>query len=152
MRRWLLFSLIILAIGSGFLIVMSRSRVVDLPGVSSGSSQDAKTIEQMTLQFLEDVRFKDFARAASYHSVSDRKKVDIARLIEEKFAIKPELLDVLRYEVIDVELDSTGNRGKVKTRTVARILNTEEVKDLELMFYWEKNPRDGWVMRLESSL
>lgn len=142
----------VLALVAAVLLLLSSRSGLSLGGVTVASSAEASYIEQRTLDFLEDVRFKDFAQAASYHSVTDRKTVDIPYLIERIFQIKPEFLDILRYEILAVELDRSGTRGRVKTRTVVKILNTGEIREPEILFYWYKDPRDGWVMRLESSL
>ena len=144
---------LVVAIVAGVLWFAGESRVSGTLGLSGGSSDDARIIEKGTLDFLEDVRFKDFAKAATYHSLADQKTVDVPRLIEDIFHIKPELLDILRYEVVNVELDSTKTRGRVKTRTTVRILNTDKVEKPAIIFYWEKDHHDGvWVMKLQSSL
>lgn len=142
----------VLALVAAVLLLLSSRSGFSLGGVTVASSADSSFIEQRTLDFLEDIRFKDFAQAASYHSVADRKTVDIPYLIERIFQIKPEFLDILRYEILAVELDRSGTRGRVKTRTVVKILNTGEIREPEIIYYWYKDPRDGWVMRLESSL
>lgn len=142
----------VLALVAAVLLLLSSRSGISLGGVTVASSAESSFIEQRTLDFLEDIRFKDFAQAASYHSVTDRKTVDIPYLIERIFQIKPEFLDILRYEILAVELDRSGTRGRVKTRTVVKILNTGEIREPEIIFYWYKDPRDGWVMRLESSL
>lgn len=142
----------VLALVAAVLLLLSSRSGFSLGGVTVASSAESSFIEQRTLDFLEDIRFKDFAQAASYHSVADRKTVDIPHLIERIFQIKPEFLDILRYEILAVELDRSGTRGRVKTRTVVKILNTGEIREPEIIYYWYKDPRDGWVMRLESSL
>ena len=104
------------------------------------------------MEFLEDIKFKDFDKAASYHSAEDRKDVNIAKLIERMFQVKPEFLDILRYKIVKSEIDSSGDRGRVLTRTVVKVLNTGEIKEPEIIFYWQQDPTEGWVMKLESSL
>lgn len=142
----------VLALLAAVLLLLSSRTGLQLGGVTVSTSADASYLEQRTLDFLEDIRFKDFEKAASYHSVEDRKTVRIPELIERIFAIKPEFLDVLRYEILAVELDRSGTRGRVKTRTVVKVLNSGEIREPEILFYWMKDPRDGWVMKLESSL
>ena len=68
--------------------------------------EDKKTVNQMSLAFLEDLKFKDFDKAATYHHPEDQEKVNIPRLIERLFHIKPEQLDIMEYEVLDTDLDS----------------------------------------------
>ena len=151
MRKVLLIFLV-LAVVAAVLLLFSARAGLQVGGVAVSTSPDKALLEQRTLDFLEDIRFKDFDQAASYHSVEDRKTVKVPELIERIFAIKPEFLDIVRYEVLAVELDRSQTRGRVKTRTVVKILNTGEIREPEVIFYWHKDPRDGWVMKLESSL
>ncbi|MBI3926191.1 MAG: hypothetical protein HY319_11670 [Armatimonadetes bacterium] len=116
------------------------------------SGNDARQVGDLTVDFLEDIQFKDFEKASSYHSAEDRKKVNIPKLIERLFAVKPEFLDIMRYELVKVDVDRSGNRARVKTHTVVKILNTGEIKEPDIIFYWYKDPAEGWVMELESSL
>ncbi len=142
----------LLVVIAAVLLLWSSRTGLQFGSLSVSTSPDAAYLEQRTLDFLEDIRFKDFDQAASYHSVEDRKTVKVADLIERIFMIKPEFLDILRYEILSVELDRSGTRGRVKTRTVVKVLNTGEIREPEILFYWHKEPRDGWVMKLESSL
>ena len=116
------------------------------------SGGDADYIKKRTLEFLEDIQFKDFQKAASYHSSEDRKDLNIPYLIERLFAVKPEFLDILRYKVVKSEIDSTGDRGRVSTVTTVKYLNEGNVRDTSIIFYWYRDPTEGWVMKLESSL
>ena len=51
----------------------------------------------------------------------------------------------------DVNIDRSGNRARVKTHSTVKVLNTEELKEPDIIFYWHKI--DGhWYMKLESSL
>lgn len=127
------------------------------PSSSFGSSlpisnEDTRLLTKQSINFLEDLQFKDFEKAATYHSTEDRKNVDIAEEIERIFLVKPEFLDIMRYEIKKVEIDRSGDRAKVKTHTVIKLLNTGQVKEPEVMLYWHKDPKEGWVMKLRSSL
>lgn len=115
-------------------------------------SPDGHFLEQKTLDFMEDIRYKDFKKAATYHNAVERKTVDIPNLLERIFAIKPEFLDILRYKVTAVDLDRSGERARVHVKAVVKVLNTSEIKEPDVIFYWYKDPREGWCMRLESSL
>lgn len=147
---WTIAAVIIVAAAA--LLWAGSSRVHKAPLVPVSDKDGAAYIESQTLSFLEDIRFKDFAKAARYHSIEEQKVVDIPQLIENIFKVKPELLDIMRYEVLSVELDSTQTRGRVKTRTVIKLLNTDEIREPEIIFFWDKHPQQGWVMRLQSSL
>jgi hypothetical protein len=100
---------------------------------------------------MEDIKFKDFNKAASYHSPEDQEEVDIPKLMERLFKIKPELLDVMEYSILDSTLDSTGTRGRVKMKAKVNVLNSGKIKNPEFILYYKKEG-DEWFMELESSL
>jgi len=114
-------------------------------------SEDLAILKKQSLSFMEDIQFKDFKKAASYHSPEDQEKVDIPRLIEKMFKVKPEQLDIMEYEILEKSLDSSGNRGRVKIMTKVNILNTGKIKNPEIILYYHKKG-DKWFMELESSL
>jgi len=116
------------------------------------ANKDKQILAELAINFLEDIKFKDFKKAASYHYKTDRDKVNIPQLIEEKFMIKPEFLDITKYEVKEVDLDRSGNRARVKTRTIFKVLNTSEIKEMDMIFYFHKKEDGIWYMMLESSL
>jgi len=149
-KKVLLLFVLLAGLAFGAFVISGRARGGEVS--FTGSSADRSQLEQYALKFMEDLRFKDFQHAASYHSVEDRKKVNIPQMIERWFAVKPETLDIMRYEVQKVDIDSTGKRGRVKVKTVLKILNANEIKEPEIMLYFFKDPAEGWVMELESSL
>jgi len=114
-------------------------------------SEDLKIIREISLSFMEDIRFKDFDKAASYHHPEDQKKVNIPRLIQRIFKIKPELLDIMEYEILDATLDSTGDRGRVKLKAKVQLLNSDKIKSPEMILYFHKK-NGKWYMELQSSL
>lgn len=150
MKKVLLVFVVLLSFAFAAFVISGRARGGE--GIGTGSSADRGQLEQLSLKFMEDLRFKDFQHAASYHSTEDRKKVNIPQLIEQWFAVKPESLDIMRYEIQRVDIDSTGKRGRVKLKTVIKILNVNEIKEPEMMLYFFKDPAEGWIMELESSL
>ena len=156
MKIWKIIGIFLLLIGLdiGILFFAGNNRGLTAfhNPLDGERSQSLKYIEQNTINFLEDIRFKDFDKAASYHTQADQEKVDIPYLIERLFEIKPEMLDIMRYEITSVELDRSGLRGRVKTHTVAKCLNTDEIKNVDIIYYWMKDPQEGWCMKLESSL
>jgi len=114
-------------------------------------SKDQSIMSDNALSFMEDVKFKDFKTAATYHSPEDQKNVDIPRLIERLFRVKPEFLDIMEYNILETSLDSTGKRGRVKLKAKVRLLNSDEIKTPEVIFYFHKKGEE-WYMELESSL
>ncbi len=139
--------LVILGVGAYILYDSQWGRSIYL----SLFSKDLHLIEEISLQFMEDVQFKDFDKAASYHSPEDREKIDIPRLMRKLFMIKPELIDVMDYSILDSSLDSTGTRGRVKVKAKVNILNSNKIKHPEVILYFHKKG-DQWYMEMESSL
>ena len=149
MKKILLVFGILLALAVFLLAFTSRSSVRYAGGSLTG---DSRQIETYAKKFLEDIQFKDFQTAASYHSKEDRKTVDIPNLIERLFGIKPEFLNIMRFDIVKVQIDSTGKRARVLCHSVVKILNSNEIKEPEIMLYFRKDPAEGWVMELQSSL
>lgn len=150
MKKVILIFVILVAVAMGLLYISNPGS-----GFSSAlpiASEDEKFIRAQSINFLEDLQFKDFDKAATYHSSEDRKNVDIAKEIEKMFAVKPEFLDIMRYEIKKIDIDRSGDRARVKTHTVIKVLNSGKVKEPEVILYWRKDPKEGWVMKLESSL
>jgi len=114
-------------------------------------SEDRKIIEDMSLSFLEDIKFKDFDNAATYHSPEDQKNADIPKLIQRLFKVKPEALDIMEYEILETTLDSTKKRGRVKLKAKVGLLNTDKIENPEMILYYHKK-NEKWFMELESSL
>ena len=121
------------------------------PGLALGGEEGL--LRRTTMSFWEDIQFKDFQKAASYHAPDKQASVDIPFLLERIFLQKPEMLDFLSYEVVLVDIDSSGLRGRVKTRMRVRDLAREKVEEKELMLYYKRaSEADPWYMDLESSL
>lgn len=146
-------AIFVLLVGLAMGLLYFTSPSTDLGAtINQVASSDVRELRERSKDFLEDLQFKDFDKAATYHSSEDRKKVEIAPLIERLFAIKPEFMDIMRFEIKGVDIDRSGDRAKVKTHTVLKILNTNEIKEPDIILYWRKDPKEGWVMKLESSL
>jgi hypothetical protein len=113
---------------------------------------DARRVGDLTWQFWESIQYKDFDAAADLHSEADRKDADIAGMIERKFHIKPENLNVKSIDVRQVEINSSGKRARSLTRVEVDVLNVKAEKPpVEAMLYWKKE--DGhWYLDLKSSL
>jgi hypothetical protein len=141
------FVLAALAVG-GYILYDSQWGRSVLMGIFS---EDLARIEEISLAFMEDIEFKDFNKAASYHSPEDQEEVDIPKLMERLFKIKPEFLDVMEYTILDSTLDSTGTRGRVKMKAKVNVLNSGKIKNPEFILYYKKEG-EAWFMELESSL
>ena len=110
-------------------------------------------LRRLSRSFIEDIQFKDFKRAASYHSPEKRASVDIPHIIQRVFVVKPEALDIQGYTIVFSEVDSTDNRGRVKTRVKLKDLVQGQLREQELILYWERAGAGApWYMKLEDSL
>lgn len=151
MKKVLIIFVVLIALAMGLLYISN-------PGTNLGeslnqvASEDVKFLRQRSIDFLEDVQFKDFKKAGSYHSFADRDKVDVAKLIEKIYQVPPEFMDIMRYEIKEVDIDRTGDRARVKTKTVIKMLNTGKIQEPDVILYWHRDPEEGWIMKLESSL
>lgn len=151
MKKVILIFTLLVAAAMGLLYFTTSSEDIS-SAFNQVASKDVRYLRERSTDFLEDLQYKDFDKAATYHSKEDRKTVDIAALIERMFAVKPEFLDILRYKITRVDIDRSGDRAKVKTHTVIKLLNTSEIREPDIILYWRKDPKEGWVMKLESSL
>lgn len=123
------------------------------PALGLALGGDRGELRRTALQFLEDIQFKDFEKAASYHAPELQETVDIPFLLQRLFAVKPEALDIMDYDIVFSELDSSGLRARVKARVKAKLLVNERVEEREIILYFHRDtPADPWYMRLEDSL
>ncbi|HEX9885268.1 MAG TPA: hypothetical protein VGA70_02225 [Longimicrobiales bacterium] len=114
---------------------------------------DRGDLRRTALAFLEDIQFKDFISAASYHAPDVRSSVDIPFLIQRLFAVKPEALDIMDYDIVFAELDSSGLRARVKSRVKVRFLLDGRIEERDLILYFDRDSvADPWYMKLEDSL
>ena len=114
---------------------------------------DRAHLRKLTLSFIEDVQFKDFKRAASYHEPSIQESVDIPYLLERMFMVKPESLDIMSYEIVFAKLDSTNLRGRVKVRIKIKDLLRSKIREQEIIYFYHRSSVSSpWYMVLESSL
>ena len=105
------------------------------------------------MSFMEDIQFKDFQRAASYHAPDLMESVDIPFLIQRLFAVRPEALDIMGYEVVFSEIDTSDLRARVKVRVRAKLLASERLEERELILYFYRDDvQSPWYMKLEDSL
>ena len=114
---------------------------------------DRGLLRRIALEFMEDIQFKDFEAAASYHAPELMETVDIPFLIQRLFQVRPEALDFMDYEVVLAEVDSSGLRARVRMRVTVRLLLDELVQEKEfILYFYRDSVSDPWYMRLEDSL
>jgi hypothetical protein len=114
---------------------------------------DRAALRRVALSFLEDIQFKDFESAASYHAPDIRDNVDIPFIIQRLFTVKPEALDIMDYDVVFAEIDSGGLRARVKVRVKVKLLLNALINEREVILYFERDSVDDpWYMKLEDSL
>ena len=147
-RSSLLFLLVVLGLAAWFAGDAQWGR----PLFKNLFSGELSSLDESSLSFMEDLRFKDFEKAASYHHPDDREKVDIPKLIERLFRIKPEFLDIMDYQVLDSALDSSGTRARIKMKAKVHVLNRDDIREPEFLLYYHRDDAGNWYMELESSL
>lgn len=151
-KRWLVLFGVLFVAGAGYVAAAHFSGgAFPTPGLDVGG--DRGELRRKATSFLEDIQFKDFKTAASYHAPDKRDQVDIPFLLQRLFQVKPEALDIMSYEVVFADLDTTGNRGRVKTRVKVKELVREKIRDQEIIFYFDREHAGApWYMKLEDSL
>lgn len=150
MKKWLLIACVLIV--AGYLAVAHFSGGAFFTfGLPLGGERGA--LRRAALAFLEDVQFKDFAEAAKYHSPADRDDVDIPYLLQRMFKVKHEALDIMDYEVVFADLDSSGLRARVKVRVKAKLLVTGDLREQPIMLYFSREHEGApWYMKFEDSL
>lgn len=106
---------------------------------SSGSG----IVSDLSKSFMEDLQFKDFRSSSLYHHLLDQGRLDIGKTLELLFAVKPEFLDILGFDISRVDVDSSGDRAKVLVRTRYKVLNEKKaekkrVREGKVILYWIK--------------
>ncbi|MDQ6978690.1 MAG: hypothetical protein Q9M09_00775 [Mariprofundaceae bacterium] len=110
-------------------------------------------LRQISSSFMEDIQFKDFKKAASYHEPDAVDQVDIPYLLQRLFLQKPEALDIMEYEIVFCKLDSTTLRGRAKMRVKIKNLIDKKLRTQDfILFYHRAHAHAPWYMELESSL
>lgn len=152
MKKVLITALSLGVLGGGYLVVAHVSGAAfSTLGLPLGG--DRGLLRRTALSFMEDVQFKDFQSAASYHAPELIDTVDIPFLIQRLFAVRPEALDIMQYEIVFAEIDSSDLRARVKVRVRAKLLANERIEERELILYFYRDDTSSpWYMKLEDSL
>ena len=152
MKKWTVLFIVVDVVLAGYLLAAHLSGGA-FPTLGLPLGGDRGYVRRTALAFLEDIQFKDFDDAARYHSPEKQESVDIPYLIQRLFQVKPEALDIMSYEVVFADLDSTKNRARVKTRVKVKELARGEIRDQEIILYFEREDTQApWYMKLEDSL
>ncbi len=152
MKKLLVLVLVVAVAGGGWLFAAHLSGgALFTFGLPIGG--DRGFIREASMSFFEDIQFKDFKTAAKYHSPQKQDTVDIPALLQRLFAVKPEALDIMSYEIVFAEIDSTGNRARVKCRVKVKELAQMNIREQEVILYYKRaGPGAPWYMELEDSL
>ena len=159
MRKSLIALVVVLLVGAGVLVsVANKPWGLDFSQFGVGSG-DAAWLAARSVDFLEDLKFKDFEKASKYHLAKAREARDVPALIQRAFGIKHEILDITSFDVLDVDLDRSGRRARVRTLVRFHVLGERSMRDdpgsnrdIEMLLYWFKAEDGSWTMELESSL
>lgn len=149
MKTWLIGLFAAVLVGAGGLWLIESPL---------GRSETAWLAER-SIDFVEDLQFKDFAKASTYHLPETQKARDIPELIRSVFLVRHEQLDIVDYKVLEVDLDRSKTRARVRVLVNYRLLGDRSTRespqaqrDVEMLLYWFKQASGVWAMELESSL
>lgn len=152
MKKIAILALVLSLLGVGYLALAHFSGGA-FPTGPIAVGGDEGIVRRTATSFMEDIQFKDFDKAASYHTEEDQDTVDIPYLIWRMFKVKPEALDIMSHEIVFSKLDSTGLRARVKVRCKVKELIDERMRDQEMILYFHRDDTASpWFMRLEDSL
>ncbi len=140
-------ALVVLLVGGVALLLGLKQGGVSLGGFGFAWNEDKAVLRELAHSFLEDLQYKDFKKAASYHTHADQAKVEIPKLIERLFQVKPEQLNIRDIEITQVTIDSSGDRARTFFRSTIELLNSSRKKDqpneerkVEGILYWHERP------------
>ena len=146
MKKMLAVLAIVLALGAVFLAGL-RPWGFSLGGVEFAWSPEYQEVERLGRQFMEDIEFKDWDRAASYHTWAEKQEADIPEQIRKLFGIKPEQLHIENVRLMGVDMSEDGLRARTRFKAHVEVLNSaqseeEENKnrDMEINLYWQRRP------------
>ena len=153
MKKYLIGMGVLLVAALGYLgaahVSGGQYPTLGIPGLGGHEAQ----LRRMSLSFWEDIQFKDFDQAATYHEEALQDEVDIVYLLDRLYGVPPEGIDIQAYEIVFIDIDSSGLRARVKCRVKALELAKEKVRDQEIILYfYRESPDDPWYMKLEDSL
>jgi hypothetical protein len=158
MKKWTIATAAAVVLGGAGLYVVSSPRGVSVLGVDVGG-QERGWLSERSVDFIEDLQFKDFKRASTYHLAKTQAARNIPELIQRVFVVKHEVLDITDYKVLEVDLDRAKTRARVRMNVKYRVLGDQSFRDdpnlrrdVELMLYWFRGEDGAWTMELESSL
>ena len=151
-KRWLIVVCAVLVLGGAYVLAAHLSGGA-LPSGCLAVGGDKAWLRKTTLRFWEDIQFKDFKSAAKYHDPTVQEDVDIPYLLQRLFLERPEAIEIMEYEVIAVDIDSTKLRSRVKARVKARRLVAKRIDQMDVLFYYKRKSETApWYMDFENSL
>ena len=132
--------LLVLVAGGAALVAQQRGLL--------SANPDRAVLQQLSQRFMEDLQYKDFDKAALYHTYEDQQKADIGQLIQRMFLVKPEQLNIRNVRIVGVDFDSSGDRARAFVTCTNEVLNTGDkakdeknrAKQVEAILYWHRRP------------
>ncbi len=116
-------------------------------------TSDLSNLRKRANLFWEDIQFKDFDSAAAHHEKHLSETIDIPYLITRLFLVKPELLEILDYEIAYAKIDSSKLRARVKYQISYKELVRNKFGKRELILYFYRPDNSSrWYLKLEDSL
>lgn len=152
MKVWIRLFVAVAVLGLGYVAGAHLSGGAwPTPGLPVGG--DRGLLRRQSMDFWEDIAFKDFDAAARHHAPDRVATVDIPYLLERIFMQKPELVDIRRVEIVRVDTDSSGDRGRVRCRLLMDDLAGKGTREQDILLFWHRDSAAApWYLELETSL
>ena len=130
-----------LAIATVFFLALAS--VIIWAALSPPILGERRILHELSSAFLEDLQFKDFRSSGLYHHPFEQDRVDIGKALERLFLVKPELLNIRDFRLVQNEVDSTGRRGRTLVNVQFDVLNRDDnPREADLMLYWMRRHPD----------
>ena len=93
MKKFALIAFLVITLG-GLALFATQPGVLGSGFAKLFLNEEQQALLKLANGFLESIQYKDFDTAAAFHNLEDQKKVNIPKLIEQLFKVKPEVLNI----------------------------------------------------------
>ena len=148
--KWILYLVLVVLLIVGGYFGLSYFSSGKLPTLSLLFNSEKSKVQSAALNFWEDIKFKDIKNASKLLNENPDSQKTIETFLRNLFKIDLERLDISSYEIVQLEIDSTGKRARVKTKVLAENLNTQQsVEQYVMLFFYSKDAM--WFLDLQNS-
>ncbi len=148
--KWLITFLIVIILGAGGYLLAAYMTGGALPTFGIVLGGERGEVREVVLKFWEDLKFND-PRSASKLLLPARQDIALVNnFLSQTFHGNPESLDVTGFEIVEIEIDSTGRRARAKSKVLANLLTENRPIQIETMFFLRK-VKSKWYLDLSGS-